>query len=76
MDPDANLKEQLFLAKEIQKANDLAEQAWRGEECNCLELNADDLYDFVNKADRLTELVLALNEWIQKGGALPKKWAK
>jgi hypothetical protein len=52
MDPDANLEEQLFLAKKIQN-----EQA----------VNENDL-------NRLTELVVALNEWIQKGGALPKKW--
>jgi hypothetical protein len=26
-------------------------------------------------ADRLAELVLALDEWIMKGGALPSRWA-
>jgi hypothetical protein len=28
------------------------------------------------KAERLAELVLALNEWIEKGGFLPSKWHK
>jgi hypothetical protein len=26
--------------------------------------------------DRLAELVLALDEWIAKGGSLPKQWRK
>ncbi len=33
------------------------------------------LTDDVDKADRLAELVLALDEWISKGGFLPAGWA-
>ena len=55
MDPNANLEEQLRLAKEIDEAL---------------------LSDVVLKAYRLAELVLALHEWISKGGCLPDKWRK
>lgn len=60
MDPTSNLSEQLDLAAEINALNDL------------------DRYDAVQtrlkiaeKADRLAELVIALNGWIKGGGFLP-----
>ena len=31
--------------------------------------------DHVLDADRLAELVLALNDWIQLNGVLPNKWS-
>jgi len=30
--------------------------------------------DQLEKAERLSELVLALHEWITKGGFLPEQW--
>jgi hypothetical protein len=59
MDPNANLKEQLELAK------------------NILEYPAQSDMDTINgDAERLAELVLALDEWISNGGFLPKRWQK
>jgi hypothetical protein len=53
MDPNANLKEQLELAKRL------------------IDDNTDQ-----DAAYRLAELVLALDEWIRKGGFLPEAWDK
>lgn len=55
MDPNANLKEQLEIARAIL---------------------SDDEYDTGYDAVRLAELVEALNEWIVKGGFLPKDWSR
>ncbi len=52
MDPTANLKEQLELAKSF---------------ANGKEHDTDD-------AARLAELVLALHQWMVRGGALPAQW--
>ena len=62
MDPDENLKEQLALSKRIEK--------WfeRGGEEHAAQIGDD--------AARLAELVLALDEWIRRGGFLPRAWKK
>ena len=52
MDPNANLSEQLELAKAI-VATDHPEP---------------------EDAERLAELVLALDDWITRGGFLPDSW--
>ena len=52
MDPNANLREQLTIAKFI--LSDKEEQT----------------YGVV----RLAELIIALDEWITKGGFLPERW--
>ena len=52
MDPEANLKEQLELAKEIIAVDD----------------SGDDPEDAYQSAVRLAELVIALAEWNAKGG--------
>ncbi len=57
MDPDANLKEQLALARSI-LANDDAG------------ISPDD-----GECVRLSELVIALHEWLRTGGMLPHKWS-
>ena len=54
MDPNANLAEQLRIARLLLDST--------GEEPTNLE------------ADRLAELVIALHEWIVKGGFLPDDW--
>jgi len=59
MDPDANLKEQLELARKI---TDVSLPFWGSVEEMCYDVN------------RLAELVLALDEWIKKGGFLPQQW--
>ena len=53
MDPNANLLEQLRLARKL--VDDDAP--------------SDD-------AQRLAELVLALDEWLQRGGFMPQRWTK
>jgi hypothetical protein len=67
MDPDANLKEQLELAKKLQDAGEM----------EFLPGKADEL---PNDAARLAELVLALDEWLRtvdggKDGFLPRRWS-
>lgn len=59
MDPDANLKEQRILALRMTSDHDDPES------------NGIDQDD----ANRLAELVLALDEWIKNGGFLPKAWS-
>jgi hypothetical protein len=58
MDPDANLAEQLEIAREMQDLDDVD-----------LPVSQDD-------AQRLAELVIALNEWLAKGGYPPKAWQR
>ncbi len=61
MDPDANLSEQLELARsiigEFDRPNDNPEIFMRID------------------AARLAELVIALDEWLSKGGFKPARWA-
>jgi broad specificity phosphatase PhoE len=71
MDPDANLKEQLELVKKMKERQsefNEEEEEW----------TAADVSDWrreqVDDGERLAELVEALNEWILKGGFLPKAW--
>jgi hypothetical protein len=58
MDPNTNLKEQLELAKAMIEAYE--EEDGNG-------IDQDD-------ANRLAELVLALHEWLGKGGFKPQAW--
>ena len=58
MDPNATLKEMVELAESIQQ--DYGDTDGNG-------VDQDD-------ANRLAELVEALNGWILKGGFLPKAW--
>lgn len=69
MDPDANLKEQRAIAKRMQEREDAfdeqkaSESAW------------EDFYvEESSDGAELAELVLALNDWICRGGFLPKDW--
>ena len=65
MDPNANLQEQLRLAA---RARQLCDDAWEeiSEEESQKELAAI--------GERLSELVLAMDEWLSNGGMLPKRW--
>jgi hypothetical protein len=66
MDPIANLKEQLSLAREIRAS-------WG--DCNADGTLTPDMYtDVASKAEELAELVLALDEWMRKDGFSP--WSK
>lgn len=60
MDPNANLEEQLRLAMGIIKSVD----------------SGDFDEDLVFDAERLAELVEALDGWIRGGGFLPRCWKK
>ena len=68
MDPNANLQEQLELAREMQAIEDASD-----DEGNLAQEQVD---DYQLKAGRLADLMLALNEWITKGGFLPSAWER
>jgi hypothetical protein len=40
------------------------------------EADSLEMLDFMGEADRLVELVEALDNWISQGGFLPKAWKK
>jgi hypothetical protein len=58
MDPTANLTEQLSIARSLLDVHGVA-------------MSPDDVAD---NAERLAELVVALDEWLRKGGFLPDPW--
>ena len=62
MDPNANLEEQLRIAKWFRKQED----------------DGNDVPRHIVEAQmsRLSELVVALDEWVSSGGFLPDKWTK
>lgn len=62
MDPDANLKEQITIARHLLDRNPTAP------------INVDT--SLVWEADRLAELVCALDDWITGGGFLPERWQR
>lgn len=65
MDPNANLKETLALAREVLADADADD--------GCED---DHEHAIVVNAPRLAELVVALDEWLCKGGFLPKTWSR
>ena len=60
MDPDINRREQLGLARLIVQGYEVDDETG---------IDPEDAY-------RLAELVLALDEWIIRGGSLPERWRK
>jgi hypothetical protein len=62
MDPNANLREQLELVRDILQRADAGTYS------------DDDTRDQLVDAARLAELVYALDTWIESGGFLPKRW--
>jgi hypothetical protein len=68
MDPDANLKEQRSLAREIlARWDDCADDGT---------LTESQTIALAFKANRLAELVEALDQWITAGGFLPAAWQR
>lgn len=65
MDPDANLAEQLTIAAEINAIRDSIPDDGT--------MTAE-LERLAHLAFRLAELVESLDEWIRKGGGLPRAW--
>jgi hypothetical protein len=67
MDPNANLREQRKLVREMMAIHDRADvstgEYLPADRVRCLEL-----------AYRLAELVEALDDWIKSGGFLPDSW--
>lgn len=61
MDPDVNLEEQLELARGMVDEN-------------IDDHTASDTANLADRGQRLAELVLALDEWITKGGFKPARW--
>lgn len=41
-----------------------------------VDLDPSDATEYVGEVNRLSELVLALDEWIVKGGFLPARWGR
>lgn len=70
MDPDVNLERLLELAREIVTLVDTSDGDDWGE------TDRGDLEDIAARGGELAEYVLALHEWLAKGGALPKDWSK
>lgn len=64
MDPDANIERLLEVAQAI--LADDPDETQVGEE----------FYAEHMRANELAEYVVALDEWLKKGGALPEAWAK
>jgi hypothetical protein len=60
MDPNANLKEMLELAEQIQR--DYEDEDGNG-------VDQDD-------ANRLAELILAMHNWLGNGGFRPNAWGR
>lgn len=66
MDPTANLKEQVEVALDIVRTWD---------DCNADGTLTREMQEHVaDQANRLAELVIALDEWIKRGGFLPAAW--
>ncbi len=66
MDPDANLQEQLEIARSVVRNIEQREG-------NAMpDLSEAEIAD---AADRLAELILALDEWLRHGGFLPHPWS-
>lgn len=61
MDPDANLQEQRELLESIQRQ---ADEGFSNPSSFCQE------------AERLADLVEALDRWLYDGGALPSRWGR
>jgi len=66
MDPDANIREQVELAERIQRRIDSEHQGVAGPA----------LQGVIDDADRLAELVIALDGWVARGGFLPQRWRR
>ncbi len=75
MDPTSNLLEQLMLARRIVAISEAVAQLQESDDSVAA---ADAIKrlaaERTEAADRLAELVLALDEWARKGGALPERW--
>lgn len=69
MDPDANLKEQRELTREILAIFDAADP-------DTGKFTRDQEAQLVAKAVELAERAEALDTWIVKGGFLPERWRK
>lgn len=78
MDPNANLVQQLASARAIQRLDDSitdpstlsdAELRRYDEQRSGIE------EDIANEATALAELVLALDEWLSRGGFKPARWS-
>lgn len=71
MDPDANLKEQLALARQIIHIGERhVAECGEGYAAKLL------IEQQAHCGEKLAELVLALDEWVRKGGFLPGRWHK
>ena len=70
MDPDTNLEEQRLLAASIIEKIDTSYD----DETDSLPREVEE--DVIRDANRLAELVQALDTWLVRGGFLPKEWKR
>lgn len=72
MDPDANLEAALERARELIALIDTTSTSADERLENTVEHGPD----VVDLASELAQLVVALDEWLSKGGHLPRAWSK
>ena len=70
MDPNETLKQMLALAKRIEQRADSADDG------RPLSDQVANLADQAEDAEGLAGLVLALDDWLKKGGFLPRQWER
>jgi hypothetical protein len=69
MDPNENLRRQREIAAKIVRLRDAGADDDRDDQASLSSAIAD-------LADELAGLVIALNDWIVRGGALPSSWSR
>jgi hypothetical protein len=67
MDPNANLEELRRLLEALRSRADAADWEWS---------NLDQCHKQIGDAARVADLVEALDEWLSRGGFLPKAWER
>lgn len=67
MDPNANHNEQLSIAENVLNVD---------ESTTISAMTREELSEMARNAVRLSELVMALDGWIKKGGFLPDAWRR
>lgn len=65
MDPNANIEELLRLAEDIRRIENEGELSER---------YALAEREVIQSAERMAELILALDEWLYRGGFMPQRW--
>lgn len=71
MDPNANLKDQLELCGEIRTLlEQIGAELEKGPDCDTHSLGLE----LAHQATELVDLVVSLDDWLRRGGFLPRRW--